>query len=387
MLILKNAETYAPDPLGRQDLLVGGGRILRMEPSINLPAEYAETFDATGLLAVPGFIDAHVHMVGGGGEGGFATRTPELMLSAILRGGVTTVVGCLGTDGITRTMGNLVAKARGLEEEGISTYVYTGHYEIPVQTLTGSIEGDLLFIDKVIGVGEVAISDHRSSQPSFDAFARAAGQARRGGMLSGKAGLVNVHMGDGPRGLALLRRILAETELPASQFLPTHCNRNRRLFEESVEYAKAGGFVDLTTSTIPDQEDPEEVRPSLGLRLLLEAGVDPARITFTSDGQGSLPLFDADGAIRGLAVGEVSSLFDEVRKAVQTERIPLETALRVITTSPAELLKLPGKGRLAAGMDADVVLLEPGTLRIHTVIAKGRVLVRDGELLVRGAFE
>ncbi len=387
MLILKNPEVYTPEPLGRQDLLLGGGRILRVEPGIAIPERYCEVLDASGLIAVPGFIDAHVHMVGGGGEGGFATRTPELMLSAVIRGGVTTVVGCLGTDGVSRTMGNLVAKARGLDEEGVSTYVYTGHYEVPVQTLTGSIEGDLLFIDKVVGVGEVAVSDHRSSQPSFDAFAHAAGQARRGGMLSGKAGLVNVHLGDGPRGLDLLRRILAETEIPATQFLPTHCNRNRRLFAESIDYARAGGFVDLTTSTIPDHEDPEEVRPGTGLRLLLEAGVDPAHVTFTSDGQGSLPLFDEAGCICGLSVGEVSSLFDEVRKAVRVEGVPLETALRVVTTSPADLLKLGRKGRLAAGMDADVVLLDPADLSIDTVIARGRVMMKAGRLLVKGTFE
>ena len=387
MLILKNADVFSPDPEGRKDLLLGGGKILRIEPDIRIPEKYCETIDAGRLLAVPGFIDAHVHLVGGGGEGGFATRTPELMLSAILRGGVTTVVGCLGTDGVSRTMGNLVAKARGLEEEGISTYVYTGHYEVPVRALTGSIEGDLLFIDKVIGVGEVALSDHRSSQPSFDAFAHAAGQARRGGMLSGKAGLVNVHMGDGPRGLALLRRILAETELPASQFLPTHCNRNRRLFQESIEYAKAGGFVDLTTSTIPDHLDPEEIRPGAGLRLMVEAGVDPAHITFTSDGQGSLPMFDGAGNTCGMSVGEVASLFDEVRKAVREEGLPLATALSVVTRNPADLLKLDGKGRLAAGKDADVVLLDPADLTIHTVIARGRVMMRAGELLAKGLFE
>lgn len=387
MLILKNADVYAPSPEGRKDLLLAGGKILRIEADIRIPERYCDTVDAGQLIAVPGFIDAHVHLVGGGGEGGFATRTPELMLSAILRGGVTTVVGCLGTDGVSRTMGNLVAKARGLEEEGISTFVYTGHYELPVQTLTGSIEGDLLFIDKVIGVGEVALSDHRSSQPSFEAFAHAAGQARRGGLLSGKAGLVNVHMGDGPRGLALLRRILEETELPASQFLPTHCNRTRRLFEEAIAYARTGGFVDLTTSTLPDQVDPEEIRPGRGLRLLLEAAVDPSRITFTSDGQGSLPVFDQAGGICGLSVGQVSSLYEEVRKAVQEEGVPLATALRVITTSPADLLKLGSKGRLAAGMDADVVLLDPRNLGLHTVIAKGRVMMRAGELLAKGLFE
>ncbi len=161
------------------------------------------------------------------------------------------MVGCLGTDGVTRSPAGLLAKARALDEEGLSTFIYTGHYAVPVQTLTGSIERDLLLIDKVIGVGEVALSDHRSNQPTFDEFARLAAEARRGGILSGKAGIVNVHMGDGRRGLSLLRRLIEETEIPATQFLPTHIGRNPSLFEEGIAYAKAGGLVDFTTSTVP----------------------------------------------------------------------------------------------------------------------------------------
>ena len=72
---------------------------------------------------MPGFIDGHVHMTGGGGEGGYATRTPELSLSDAIRGGVTTIVGCLGTDGVTRSLAALLAKARALDEEGISTFI------------------------------------------------------------------------------------------------------------------------------------------------------------------------------------------------------------------------------------------------------------------------
>jgi beta-aspartyl-dipeptidase (metallo-type) len=284
-------------------------------------------------------------------------------------------------------MAGLLAKARGLDEEGISTFVYTGHYAVPVRTLTGSIEQDLLLIDKIIGVGEVALSDHRSSQPTFDQFARTAAEARRGGMLSGKAGIVNVHMGDGPRGLALIRRVLAETEIPITQFLPTHINRNPTLFDEGIAYAKAGGLVDFTTSTVPAFLDEGEIKCSAGLRRMLDAGVDVAHISFTSDGQGSLPDFDAQGRLRRLEVGRVTSLFAEVRDAVRDERVPLEIALQVVTSTPARILKLPGKGQLVAGADADIVLLDPGDLRIRSTIAKGRWLMRDGQVLVKGMFE
>jgi beta-aspartyl-dipeptidase (metallo-type) len=386
LLLIKNAEVWAPDPGGRCDLLIGGGKILRMEPDIRIPRRYCEVVDARNLRAVPGFIDGHVHIMGGGGEGGFATRTPDLPLTDAISGGVTTVVGCLGTDGITRHMAGLLAKAKALEEEGLSTFVYSGSYGIPLRTLMPSLEEDLLFIDKVIGAGEVALSDHRSSQPTFEAFAQVVAAARRGGMLSGKAGVVNVHLGDGPRGLDFLRRVAAETELPASQMLPTHINRNPRLFEEGIAYAKAGGFVDFTTSTLPSYLQEGEIPCAKALRRMLEAGVDPGHITFTSDGQGSLPDWDRSGRLQEISVGRVTSLFQAVREAVQEEGLPLETALRVITSNPARILKLKQKGRLAPGLDADLVLLDRD-LGVRTVVAKGRLLMKQGRLLAKGAFQ
>jgi len=387
LLLIKNADVYAPESGGRCDLLLGGGKILRMEPDIRIPRKYCEVIDARNLKAVPGFIDGHVHIMGGGGEGGFATRTPDLPLTDAIQGGVTTVVGCLGTDGYTRNMAGLLAKAKGLEEEGISTFVYSGSYGIPLRTLMPSLEEDLLFIDKVIGAGEVALSDHRSSQPTFEAFAQVVATARRGGMLSGKAGVVNVHLGDGPRGLDFLRRIVAETELSAAQMLPTHINRNPRLFEEGIAYAKAGGFVDFTTSTLASYLEGGEIPCGRALRLMLEAGVDPGQITFTSDGQGSLPDWDQNGRLQEISVGRVTSLFPAVRKAVQDEGIPLETALRVVTANPARILKLKAKGRLAPGLDADVVFLDPQNLEVRTVIAKGRLLMKSGKLMAKGMFQ
>jgi beta-aspartyl-dipeptidase (metallo-type) len=387
MLLLRNVDLYTPAPAGRTDLLLGGGRLLHVGSGVHLPGAWGETIDAGGLLALPGFIDGHVHITGGGGEGGYATRTPELLLSDAIRGGVTTVVGCLGTDGVTRSLAGVLAKARALDEEGLTAFMWSGHYAVPVRTLTGSIEHDLLLIDKVIGVGEVAVSDHRSTQPTFDEFARLAAEARRGGILSGKAGLVNVHLGDGRRGLDLLRRVAAETEIPITQFVPTHINRNPTLFEEGIAWAKGGGYVDFTTSTVPAFLAEGEVKCSVALRRMLEAGVDVSRITFTSDGQGSLPAFDAQGALARLDIGRVTSLFAEVRDAVQQEGLALEVALQTITANPARILKLRGKGQLAAGADADLVLVDPQSLAIRGVIARGRWLMRDGEPAARGTFE
>ncbi len=387
LILLKNIETYAPEAMGLTDVLVGGTRILHLGAVSPGGWPGLETIDGRGLLALPGFIDGHVHILGGGGEGGFASRTPELMLSDAILGGVTSLVGCLGTDGLTRSLAALLAKARGLEEEGLSTWVFAGSYGLPVVTATGGVESDLLLIDKILGVGEVAISDHRSSQPTHEELCRLVGDTRRGGMLSGKAGLVNFHLGDGPRGLAPLRRLLEETEIPASQLLPTHINRNPLLLKEGGAYARTGGLIDLTTSAPPPESGTRQIPAAQALKRLLDEGVPSDRVTMTSDGQGSLPEYDAEGRYSGMGVGKVRSLFEAFREAVHGEGIPLSTALLPFTWNPARILKLPRKGQLSVGNDADLILVDRDTLELHTVIAKGRILMAAGELKVRGTFE
>ncbi|MEH2958274.1 beta-aspartyl-peptidase [Candidatus Merdisoma sp. JLR.KK006] len=387
--LIKNAAVYAPEYLGIQDILIGDSRILKLASDIPAVDAYdVEVLDGTGKLLFPGFIDGHVHILGGGGEGSYHTRTPEIMLTDITSGGVTTVVGCLGTDGTTRNMASLLAKARGLSEEGISAYVYTGSYQVPVRTLTGSIVDDLILIDKVVGCGEIAISDHRSSQPTREEFAHIVGDTRVGGILSGKAGLVNIHMGDGSRMLSYLRYVIEETEIPSSNMLPTHINRSTRLLNDGIDYAKSlGGFVDLTTSSDPDYLEEDEVKASIGLRLMLEQGVPENQITFSSDGQGSMPIFAKDGTFLGLGVGKVTSLYREVRDAILQEKVNITQALRPVTANPAALLKLENKGRIAVGKDADLVLVNESSLTIDTVIAKGQLMVQGGAAIKKGTFE
>lgn len=385
--LIKNAKVYAPESLGRKDVLITADKIGYIQDNIDLGKEIeVETIDAEGKFLVPGFIDSHVHILGGGGEGGYKTRTPEIMLSDITRAGVTTVVGCLGTDGTTRTMSSLIAKARGLEEEGITCYVYTGSYQVPVKTLLGSIQDDLILIDKIIGVGEIALSDHRSSQPTIEEIAKIAAAARVGGMLSGKAGVVNVHMGDGNRKFSFLEEIINNTEIPVTQFIPTHVGRNPDLLESAIEYAKKGGLIDFTTSLTRRFPEKRNITGSEILKKTLENGVPVKNVSFSSDGQGSLPVFDEKGEFVGLQVGEVISLFNEVRDAIRLQHIPIESTLQVITSNPARNLKLNNKGSIQVGKDADLLLLDKD-LEIDTVIARGQIMIKNKEVIVKGTFE
>jgi beta-aspartyl-dipeptidase (metallo-type) len=390
--ILRKAKLYKPEYASIKDILILGDKIAAIEDEIFINVNDSVAvieIDCTDKIVVPGFIDSHVHMLGGGGEGGYKTRTPEIMLTDLTRAGITTVVGCLGTDGVTRSMTSLLAKARALEEEGVTTFIYTGSYQIPVKTITGEVMNDIVTIDKSIGVGEIAISDHRSSQPTFEEFSKLAAAARVGGMLSGKAGILNIHLGDGRRNIELIQKTVNETEIPITQFLPTHVNRNSFLFEECIQYAKKGGYIDFTGSEDTDfwEEQDGEVRVCKGIRRLLQEGVCDDNFTISSDAQGSLPIFNEKKEYIGLGVGKATCLIKEIKECVIKEEIPLEIAIKAITSNPAKILKLKGKGRIEKGFDADLCILEAGTLDIDTVIARGRIMINNKVPIAYGTFE
>lgn len=385
LTLLRNAEIYDPGKRGRHDVLVGGGEILAIAPSIaDLPRDLGcEVIDAGGARVIPGLVDSHVHLTGGGGESGPASRVPPVALSALTLGGVTTCVGLLGTDGTTRNVASLVAAALGLREQGLSAYCWTASYELPPITLTGSVRSDIVFVDPIIGAGEIAISDHRSSQPTYDELVRVAADCHVGGMMSGKAGVLHLHLGDGARGLELVRRALADTELPARVFHPTHVNRKKSLFDEALEVARRGVTVDVTA--FPPDDDEDVLSAPDAIVKYLESGAPHERLTCSSDGGGCMPTYDGDRRIVAMDVGRPAALSDTLHDLLAAG-LPLERVLPIFTSNVSALLRLPRKGRIAVGADADLVVLD-ATHRIRDVMARGRILVRDGKPVVTGMFE
>lgn len=384
LTLLRDAELFDPTPRGRCDLLLGGGAVLAVGRNLEAPrGAPTEVVELRGARVIPGLIDAHVHLAGGGGESGPASRVPRLHLTSLSTAGVTTAVGVLGTDGTTRTMAELVATVLGLREEGLSAWCWTGSYELPLQTLTGTVRGDVVFVDPIIGVGEFAVSDHRSSQPTFDEFLRLASDCHVSGLLSGKAGVLHLHLGDGPRGLALVRRALDETELPARVFHPTHVNRKTRLFAEALELAARGCVIDVTAFPVEEGEDAYSAPDAIAR--YLASGAPVSRLTCSSDGGGCLPTFDANGRLLTMDIGRPSSLLETLR-ALVARGVPLEAALPCMTSTVATHLRLPRKGDLVPGADADLCVLD-GELQLRHVLARGRFLVRDGAPSTAGTFQ
>lgn len=366
-MLVRNAKVFGPDPMGIQDLLVVAGKLIVIEKGLEKPHWVKEVLDCDGCLLVPGLVDLHVHLLGGGGEAGPASRLPEVTFEKLVAAGITTCVGCLGTDDVTRHLKSLLAEARALSIQGLTAFIYTSSYRVPPVTLTGSVRRDLVLIPAVIGVGEIAISDHRSSQPTLEELAKIAADARVGGMLAGKRGLVHLHVGSAPQKLGLLWQVVESAPIPISQFHPTHVNRAPELLKEAVQWVRAGGTVDLTA---PSSTLTWELVQAI--ELLAEADPSWENFTLSSDGGGSMPKFDEAGNLVGYAAGDVHALWGAVQTLVQ-RGFPLEKVLRLVTYNPARVLGLSQKGRIAVGYDADFLLLDE-MLNIRATIARGRLL-------------
>ena len=382
--LLCNAQVFAPEYLGLCHVLVGGGRIMAVSgDKAELATAQATEFDLEGRRLIPGFIDGHAHVTGGGGESGFSTRVPPVPLGQFTRAGVTSVVGVLGTDDTTRDTRSLLAQTRALREEGLGAWCHTGGYHVPPVTLTGSVRDDIVYLDPVIGVGELALSDHRSSQPTRDELLRIASDAHVAGMISGKAGIVHLHLGDGERGLDLVRQALQLSELPARVFNPTHVNRRKALFDEAIELAGGGSTVDITAFPVAADEDawPADV----ALLKYLESGAPADRVTVSSDGGGCLPVFNDQGEMLHMDIGRPASLIKTLRTLLGGGSA-LEQVLPAFTSNVADILRLYDRGRVRAGDAADLIVLDDEN-EISDVMIAGIWHIQAGAQQVFGQFE
>ena len=365
LTLIENGLVYSPEPLGVQSVLMAGGRIEKMgevdKRAIEASGLDLEVIDASDCIVAPGLIDPHEHLLGGSGEEGFSSQTPEIFLRELAAAGVTTVVGCLGVDTTTKTMPGLLARAKALEEEGLTAYIWSGGYNVPPTTITGSIRNDLIFIDEVIGAGEIAISDNRATEPSIEELARLVSDVYVGGLLSGKSGVTHFHVGDHPKGLSPLRALVENQAVEPEWLYPTHIDRTRELTREAAAFTRLGAFVDIDTT----EENLHE-----HLRRFIEDGGDLSRLTVSSDA----------------AIASPRTLYDQMRICVAEHGFALERVLQLATANTARVLKLGRKGRLEQGRDADAVILRRNTLEITHVFALGKPLVRDGEVVVTEQF-
>ena len=390
MIVIQNGELFGPRALGRCDILIGGGTILAIEKSIRagmLPGE-VDIIDASGLAVVPGFIDGHQHFTGGGGEGGFHTRTPEMQLSMNTANGVTTAVGLLGTDALTRSVESLYAKTQSFNAEGLTAFMLTGSYWHPSPTITGSVARDLVYLQPVIGC-KLALSDIRGPHLEAADLAALAAEIRVAALVANKPGFITVHTGTQPTGLDLIFEIIQKHATRPDMFIPTHINRkNPRPTEQALELARLGAVVDATCMNSLPAADGVHMSAA-DFACMADANGLFDRVAFSSDAGGSLPVWNEDRSrIVSMGIGTPASLLFELSSLVNTRGMKLEKALCPLTTTPARVYGLAGvKGELKVGADADILVLDPGKMAVRDVLARGTVMIRNRMIERKGYFE
>jgi beta-aspartyl-dipeptidase (metallo-type) len=374
--IFKNVRVYSPQDLGVRDVLVVGREIHDVGGDYELWSKLpgAEVIDGQGRLLVPGFIDSHVHILGGGGAAGFGSRGPETSFSETVLAGTTTLVGVVGVDQEGRDLKTLYAKTKSLEFRGITAKMFTCGFDTNV-TITGSIKSDIYLVDNVIGA-KCCVSDRRGAQISFDELKKAMAAAMLGGLLSRKAGVLHIHMGDNDSGLTPLLKAQEETGVPIKFIVPTHINRNELLMEQALTWAGKGGVLDLTPCIYPP-DFKRAVKTSQGVKALLQAGVPIEQITVSTDANGVHTIHGFEHISRN----PMDLMYNEFRDMVLRDGLSLTDSLKCVSSNVAQVLRMEQKGKVAPGADADLLLLEPGSLEIKMVLAKGVKLAENGRML------
>ena len=379
MLLIKNTNLYSPQSMGKKDILISNGKIVAIDDEIVNHSVFSKVWDAKGAITTPGFIDQHIHVIGAGGKHGFASMTPQLHLGDLINCGTTTVVGLLGTDGSTRSIKTLFSKTQALNQEGITAYMYTGYYGLDKVYLMNSLQEDMIYIDCVIGC-KIAISDIRSSYPSALELLRLLRNVRVGGMLSGKKGILHLHLGALSSKMDLLFEIIENYEFPIDHISPTHVGRTKELFDQAITFAKMGGMIDITTGASKYTD------PYKSVLYALDNNVSIDNITFSSDGNAGLDKLDKNNNLVGFKSAPFDKNFEEVINLHKHGGVPLEDAIKLITSNPAKNLGLKNKGEVKVNSDADLCFLN-SDLKLNTVIANGKFMMQDGELVVKGSFE
>lgn len=358
LVLFKDGEVFTEGRFHKTDLLVCCGKIEKIGSievtSLKNSGLEIDFIDCSQHIIIPGLIDSQIHLAGGSGENGFLSQPPRILIEECIVGGITTTIGTIGTDTTTKTMSNLIASVKAFKEAGLSSYAYTGGYEIPPATVTGRIRDDMIYIDEVIGVGEVAIADRRVPEPTPNELAKVVVDAYVGGTLTAKAGVSRIHVGAGERRLRIIHEMTERHEIQFDHLYFTHMDRSPELLKDGVEIARKGSYVDL---------DIHERELGKWYQTYLELNGPLDKLSFSTDAGACGP----------------NELWDEIKICALKHDMNLEQLIPHVTSVPAQILGLQSKGHLKPGIDADLLVIDKQDLNIFHVMANGRFFYRDAK--------
>jgi beta-aspartyl-dipeptidase (metallo-type) len=360
LTLIKNGEVFLGKEFEKVDLVFGGKTILQIgkfDEALAVQAGLEVTIvDCKDCYVCPGFIDSQICLVGGSGEDGFLSQPPRILIEECVRGGITTAIGSIGVDTSTKTMGNLLACVKAFKEAGLTSLCYTGGYDTPIKPLNESVRTDLIYIEEIIGAGEVAIADRRVPEPYKHFLARTIVDAYVGGILTGKAGVTRIHVGEGRRRLQTIRDVAEHNEIQFDKLYFTHIERSKELIKEGIEFAKLGSFLDF---------DLHDRDLEIWYKEYQEAGGPLGQLSFSSDA--------------GICSPE--ELWLEIKKCALKHNLEFKNLLPHVTEVPARALKLKQKGALKIGNDADIFIMTKKDLDIKHLICNGKFFIKDENLI------
>ncbi len=393
---------------GPLDVLVDGGRIAAV--GAGLPAAADRTVDARGLVVVPGLIDMHVHLREPGHE---AKETIATGARAAVRGGFTTVCAMPNTDPVNdgpATVAFVLAEARRV---GLANV-------LPIAAVTLGSRGErLVDMAACVAAGAVAFSDDGRPVPESGIMRRAlTGAAAAGGLVIDHCedralaaggvmhkGAVSARLGlpgipSASEDVAVARDIALAEELG----LPVHIAHLSTAGGVALVAAAKRRGVRVSAEATPHHllladEDLREPDPNYKMNPPLRSRADAAALvealragTVDAVATDHAP-HTAEEKARGFleapfgVVGLETAVSLVLGRLVATGLITLGRAVELLSTAPARLLGLRAKGRIEAGADADLTLLDldkPVTVDKNTFESKGRNTPFDGWTL-RGA--
>ena len=389
-LAVRGGTLVSAEESWRADLFIKGGRITRIG---RVPTAERE-LDATGLLVLPGCVDLHTHLAS------TPTWTPLDDFAhgtrAAIAGGVTTVVSMVyQEDGSLRR-----GIERGLRDAESSLCDFAFHSVVTDPSADAIAELPSLVADGHAGL-KVFMVSNRFVERTVDYLALYAAAARRGM-------LVAVHAEDH----LLIERSTAALHLAGKTgvaFFPASRPVEAELLavRAAVRHATSSGaslyLVHLSSAAALD-----EVRRAKGERARVFGETRPLYLYLTrqqfdrSDAAlwvGQPPLreqADVYAVWRALADGTLDTVgtdhiprsradklapgltFDKIppgvanletllpmlySEGVRKERLAVERMVEVVATNPARIAGLRGKGEIAVGNDADLVLFDPRATR------------------------
>jgi dihydroorotase len=388
-LIIRNGRVMDPasglDAI--RDVAIEDGRIVAIGE--NLDAGLFESFDASGSIVAPGFIDMHVHLR----EPGFEyAETIETGSRAAAAGGFTSIC-CMPNTSPVNDNATVTSYIRERAARHAAVNIF------PIGAITKNSAGEeLSAIGLMKEAGIVAISDDGRPVMNARVMRRAMETARSFGLpvidhcedlhLSAggdmNEGVQSVRLG--LRGIpaasedVMVARDILLAELTGARFHVAHISSHHSV--EMVAYARARGLsvtceatphhFALADNAMPPYDSNYKMKPPLrsgcdvnAVTAGIISGAIDAIATDHAPHAGSEKMQEFEKCPFGI-LGLETAIGVTLDRLVHTGKIPLMRMIELFTTGPDRVLNLK-RGRLAAGAPADITILDTDRAWVYDV--------------------